>query len=203
MEFETLAAHAEHYAKERHRATSQMYDDKHPYEYHLTMVAARAARWAHLLPESERDLALAIAWVHDLIEDARVTYNDVRAVLGTDVADGAYALTQEKGRTRAERECPRYFAGIRKRRVYIFAKLCDRGANIQYGVENPNPRGMLRKYKRDTPEFLASLGPQRLSWLHDFLPDSLCPLLTRLGVEPDRSAGLEPMFAEIRELVAQ
>ena len=38
--------------------------------------------------------------MHDVIEDARQIYNDVRQQLGETVAELAYSLTNEKGRNR-------------------------------------------------------------------------------------------------------
>jgi (p)ppGpp synthase/HD superfamily hydrolase len=177
-----ISEKAQFYAVNRHRSVNQQYDE-HPYEYHLGMADAWGARWEHLLPEEDRDVARAIIWAHDTIEDTRVTYNDVKAELGEAVADGVYALTQEKGRNRAERESLEYFRGIRAKRIYIFAKLCDRGANVQFGVENPRPNSMLKKYRKDMEEFLRRLGPQ--------------------PKEPSHAEGLEPMFEELLNLVAQ
>ena len=38
-------------------------------------------------------------WGHDLIEDTRVSYNDVKGQLGEEAADIIYALTNEKVKT--------------------------------------------------------------------------------------------------------
>lgn len=174
MKFDTLAKKAEFYAKNCHRSANQQYGE-HPYEYHLQMVVDNARRWSHLLSEEDRDLAEAGAWVHDVIEDARQTFNDVKAAVHPAVAEIAYALTQEKGRNRAERESPKYFQGIREAGpVAVFVKLCDRAANTSHSIATGH--GMAKKYTKDMPAFLQSLYSEEV-------------------------AGLTPMFAELAAMV--
>ena len=73
-----------------------------------------ACKYIHLLPNNRViSEVLAACWVHDVIEDCRETYNDVKNVLGERVADIAYALTNEKGKTRKERANDKYYEGIR------------------------------------------------------------------------------------------
>jgi len=66
-------------------------------------------------------------YYHDSIEDARLTYNDVmkvarnmmteeQALMATEIV---YALTNEKGRTRAERAGEKYYQGIREMNVLV------------------------------------------------------------------------------------
>ncbi|MBR1412444.1 MAG: hypothetical protein IJ577_04880, partial [Prevotella sp.] len=72
-----------------------------------------------------------------------------------------YALTNEKGRTRAERAGEKYYQGIRETPYAPFVKLCDRLANITYscsGVDGSNLR-MKEVYKSEMPHFLQSINP--------------------------------------------
>lgn len=171
MKFDTLSAKAEFYARNCHRSTNHQYDE-HPYEFHLQMVVDNVRKWSHLLPTEDRDLAEAGAWVHDVIEDTRQTFNDVKSAVHPAVAELAYALTQEKGRNRAERESERYFAGIREAGpVAVFVKLCDRMANVQHAVSIGH--GMGRKYAKDMGHFLSSL------WSRDV--DALMPMFVTLS----------------------
>ncbi len=67
-----------------------------PYIMHISMVAMETmtclAKEVHDLP----DLAVQCALLHDVIEDTPVTYADVTANFGVDVADGVQALTKDK-----------------------------------------------------------------------------------------------------------
>lgn len=163
MKFNTLAQKAEFYAKNCHRSTNHHYDD-HPYEYHLQMVVDQVRKWSHLLDEEDRDLAEAGAWVHDVIEDTRQTFNDVCAAVHPAVGELAYALTQEKGRSRHERESASYFEGIRVAGpIAVFVKLCDRAANTRHSLTTGH--GMGRKYVKDMPKFLQSLYSKEVEHL--------------------------------------
>lgn len=136
---------------EQHARTNHMYDTQEgiPYAFHLTMAAEVFDEFKHLLddevdywgrgfdprrdPETLRDVCAMAVWAHDLIEDTRTSYNDVKMYLGQAVADVVYALTNEKGKNRAERANDAYYAGIRLTRGAVFVKLCDRIANVRYG----------------------------------------------------------------------
>lgn len=156
-----LAETARAYAIACHADTHHTYDGE-PYAFHLEMVAGMVVRFSHLLPDELRALALAGAWVHDVIEDARQTYNDVVKATSVEVAEVAYALTNEKGRTRAERANDRYYAGIRANPVAHFVKLCDRLANATYAASKASR--MAEVYRREYPEFRAKL------WRDEFAP---------------------------------
>jgi (p)ppGpp synthase/HD superfamily hydrolase len=98
---------------------------------------------------------LAVAG-HDLIEDARQSYNDLKNALGQEAADIVFAVTNETGKTRKERANAKYYEKIRNTKGAIFVKLCDRIANVQYGKLTKSRQ--VEMYKKELPEFLAELG---------------------------------------------
>ena len=72
-----------------------------------------------------------------------------------------YALTNEKGRTRAERANDKYYQGIRETPYAPFLKLSDRLANAGYscsqvGSGAGNSR-MKQVYSSEWPHFLAAI----------------------------------------------
>ena len=96
-----------------HQKVNQIYGDDLPYGFHLDMVAEGIHNYGHLVCVCEEDVLPMFfgGYYHDSIEDARVTYNDVmqearkrmkeeQALMATEIV---YALTNDKGRTRAER----------------------------------------------------------------------------------------------------
>jgi len=139
---------------------------KHPYSYHLGMVADNVTRFKHLLP-SEDDYIVAYcgAWGHDLIEDARVTYNDIRnqvkikgkngEPLNEKIADVIYACTEEKGRNRAERLSVKFYNDLKENKIGWFVKLCDVLANVTNSKKTGH--GMLKKYKKEYPKLKSIL----------------------------------------------
>ena len=119
-----LLERVRHAAHEAHAAVNQFYGRDLPYSYHLDGVAELVVRYGGEVCTRAEDVPAVMfgAWFHDSIEDARLTYNDVRKrarSLGLDEAQAftaaeiVYALTNEKGRTRAERAGVKYYEGIR------------------------------------------------------------------------------------------
>lgn len=141
-----------------------------PYHYHLDMVAELVRAYGHLVCKQQEDVIPIIfaAYFHDSIEDARLTYNDVRHIAEEYMdkeqayvaAEIVYALTNEKGRNRAERENERYFEGIRKTPYASFVKLCDRYANYSFSKEEGS--GMAKAYEKEMPIFLEGIGAQNV-----------------------------------------
>ncbi len=168
---ETLIGKIRQSAHSLHDSVNQTYGQGLPYGYHLDMVASNVMEFGHLVcPEANDVVPLLFgAYYHDSIEDARLTYNDVmkiarqfmderQALLATEIV---YALTNEKGRNRAERANEKYYAGIRQTPYAPFVKLCDRLANITFscsGLDSYNDH-MREVYKKEVPHFLASIHP--------------------------------------------
>lgn len=158
-------------AHELHRSVNQTYGDGLPYGYHLDMVVQGLHDFGHLVCVREEDVLPLFfgGYYHDSIEDARLTYNDVmktarqylteeQAIMATEIT---YALTNDKGRTRAERAGEKYYQGIRETPYAPFVKLCDRLANITYSCAGTNRDNLRMKevYKGEVPHFLASINP--------------------------------------------
>lgn len=152
-----------------HASVGQTYDKVLPYGHHLSMVADAAMRFGHNVVEKEEDIFPLVfaAFYHDSIEDARLTYNDLKriaerfmtaeqAFIATEIV---YALTNEKGRTRQERAGARYYAGIRETPYAPFLKLCDRFANMTYSFKGSNEDNnhMHRVYQSEWPHFIEAI----------------------------------------------
>lgn len=146
---------------DQHRGTNHMYDKYLPYEFHLRMVAENYNRFKHLLSnnhgtiDNQVNVYLA-CWGHDLIEDTRVSYNDTMEELGECAADIIYAVSNEKGKNRAERANDKYYEGICNQPGAVFVKLCDRMANVQYSKMSGSR--MFEMYKKENDNFMEKLG---------------------------------------------
>ena len=141
---------------DQHKKTNHFYDEYLPYEFHLRMVVEVANDNIHLVHSWIKSHVILAAWGHDLIEDTRTSYNDVKNILGEDVADIVYALTNEKGKSRKERANDKYYEGIRRTPGAVFVKLCDRIANVQYSKMTKSR--MFDVYKNENEEFIKNLG---------------------------------------------
>ena len=172
-----------------HASVNQTYDKVHPYSVHLDMVADAVLKYGHLVCASETDILPLVfgAYYHDSIEDARLTYNDVTRAARhfmTDeqaftAAEIVYALTNDKGRTRAERAGERYYQGIRETPYAPFVKLADRLANTTYSRthDNASNQHMAAVYRQELPHFLKAIDAQRTD-LRFSLPAEMIAQLT-------------------------
>ncbi|MGN0222342.1 MAG: hypothetical protein ACI4BA_09550 [Prevotella sp.] len=156
-------------AHDLHERVNQTYDKVHPYGFHLDMVASAVKKYGYAVCDSEEDVVPLFfgAFYHDSMEDARLTYNDVKRLAeqwmdgghALMAAEMVYALTNEKGRTRAERANAKYYQGIRDTAYAPFLKLADRHANITYSCSHSNEANnyMRMVYQSEWPHFLQSI----------------------------------------------
>ncbi len=156
-----------------HDQVNQTYDQTRPYGFHLDMVAAAVRKFGYEVCADEADILPLFfgAFYHDSIEDARLSYNDVKhtALQWMDenrahtAAEIVYALTNEKGRTRSERANDKYYHGICQTAYAPFVKLADRLANITYSFTHAHRGNLHMKeiYQTEWPHFLAAITAEQ------------------------------------------
>lgn len=159
-------AKARKYAIHCHTSTNHKYDGK-PYSYHLESVVDYALRFIHLIPRNKQLDVLSACWCHDVIEDCRQTYPDVKENTNENVANIVYALTNEKGKTREERANDKYYEGIRETPYATFVKLCDRMANLDYS-KRKSPK-MTKVYLKDMSNFIKKIYDPKYDEMFDYL----------------------------------
>lgn len=148
---------------------NQKYNE-YPYSLHLKAVVAQVGIYIPLLRhkmntiDPKRFFGSELSWIqdlqlaaagHDLIEDARKTYNDVRDVFGSFVADLIYSCTEEKGKDRKERHSDKFFEELSKERWGVFIKLCDIKANILFSILTNS--SMYKKYQSEFNHLYSKL----------------------------------------------
>ena len=138
---------------------NQKYGDNLPYSFHLKAVVAQgkifSKEWDYLIVKHSLGMELnevsnklvrteMLEFVlagHDLIEDARMTYNDVKQMayryfyddsIATLLADIIYDVTDEKGKNRGERKNNKFYSALKKNELALFVKLADMAANRMY-----------------------------------------------------------------------
>jgi len=176
------------YAIKCHQDTNHLYDGYLPYQFHLNMVVANAHRFKHLIDFKDKgrpkylqdivefEIIVSACWCHDLIEDCRQNYSDVLTCVSTpiksefyqspdfikefshQITDIVYAVSNEKGKNRSERENDKYFEGIKNTPYATFVKLCDRLANIQYSKMTAwKSDAKLEMYRKEDRRFVEQL----------------------------------------------
>jgi (p)ppGpp synthase/HD superfamily hydrolase len=106
---------------------NQSYDGIYPYMYHIKEVVRIAQEL-----EFNVDIQIACA-LHDVLEDSDLTYNDIKKVFNTEIAEIVYAVTDELGRNRKERK-EKTYPKIKANWKAIAVKLCDRIVNIEHSI---------------------------------------------------------------------
>jgi (p)ppGpp synthase/HD superfamily hydrolase len=99
-----------------------------PYTKHLSDVINVLRRFGYTSEEDE-----CYGWLHDILEDTKTSYGDLKHIFGTRIAETVYLVTNEKGRNRAEkaeRTYPKIKGHIRATRI----KLADRIANVEASI---------------------------------------------------------------------
>jgi (p)ppGpp synthase/HD superfamily hydrolase len=127
----------------------QMYGNV-PYSVHLTYVVMIAMKFIHNIRPEFQEKAIQACWLHDTVEDAGVTYNDIHKVFGEFVAEVVFAVSNEKGKNRKERN-EKTLPGIAKNRTAVFVKLCDKIANTLYSKNSSS--SMHAKYSSEFEHF--------------------------------------------------
>lgn len=133
---------------------NQKYADTLPYSFHLSMVESQGRKFFYLLDkESEitRNHIIAGLFGHDSIEDARLTYSNVKDEFGEDVADIIYLCTEMKGKRRKERKPVGFYKELSTNKHAVFVKLCDLIANVKFSLLSNS--SMFKKYKQEYSTF--------------------------------------------------
>jgi len=133
--------------------TGQMYGE-YPYTTHLSDVQAVMTEF-----EIFQKKYIAAAWCHDVLEDTENNYNDLKKVVGEEVAEIVYAVTDELGRNREERH-KKTWPKIKINRDALIVKLCDMIANVRMGVKEGS--SMAVKYKQEFVEFSKYFSLDRI-----------------------------------------
>lgn len=161
---------------------NQKYGETLPYSFHLKAVQAQGLKFIKLLedPRSagkeyrEEDLSIALAG-HDLIEDGRMTLNDIVSLLQGQIgntrakfiAEIIYAVTDEKGRDRMSRKNEKYYKELKENKSAVFVKLADISANMIYS-KLFNTR-MYAMYKVEFAQTKAKLWSKDLAEMFEYV----------------------------------
>ena len=125
-----------------------------PYEKHLQDVADVIAEYIDIGDPSLAVLLIG-AWLHDVIEDTDVTFQQVFEEFGRHVARIVLACTDEPGKNRRERHERTYPKLMAAGREAIAVKLADRIANVKHSLAHNH--GMLQMYQKEYPAFKQAL----------------------------------------------
>jgi (p)ppGpp synthase/HD superfamily hydrolase len=149
---------------------NQKYNKTLPYSFHLDMVHKQGEKFKHVLDPNFilywADVVVGL-YGHDSLEDARLTYNDIKDRFGKEAAEIIYCCTEERGRTRSDRHSDKYFEELRENDLAIFVKLCDIIANVKFSLLSNS--SMFNKYKQEYPNVKQWLYKREYQIMFDYL----------------------------------
>lgn len=145
---------------------NQKYADTLPYSFHLDLVDKQCNKFLYLLEftqdsdffnieKCQKLLRIKIGiFGHDSIEDARMSYNELKEKYGKLVADIIMRCTEYTGETRDERKPVVFYQKLITNEEAVFVKLCDIIANTKFSLLTNS--SMFKKYKK---EYFAKVKP--------------------------------------------
>lgn len=127
-----------------------------PYTKHLEVVEATLEDFGMVKP-----FDIQRAWLHDILEDTKVTFEDLEHEFGVDLANHVWAMTGVGKNRKARNEC--IFKRLNLYPEAICIKLADRIANTKncmiaasFGEKDLD---LYHMYKKEYPAFKAALKP--------------------------------------------
>ena len=142
-------------------------EDSLPYAYHLEKVFDVIWEFQDLFPGPSPTLShlMAASFLHDILEDTPVTFEEIFSEFGRNIARLVFAVTNEPGKNRHERHERTYPKLRAAGREALALKLSDRIANVRHSVQhNHNILGMYKKEYKDFRAYLKIPGELKTMW---------------------------------------
>lgn len=133
-----------------------------PYINHLGLVTMEATAAIANNTIDNPDLLVLCALLHDSIEDTPTTYDEIKEVFGSEVADGVLALTKNTELPSKAEQMLDSLRRIKTQAIEVWmVKLCDRITNLQ-----PPPKHWTKEkvaqYHNEARLILDELGEANL-----------------------------------------
>jgi (p)ppGpp synthase/HD superfamily hydrolase len=123
--------------------------DGYPYYYHLEQVVDVLKEFGF-----SDDKYVIAGYLHDVMEDTAISYNDIKKQFGEEIAEIVYCVTDELGRNRKERK-EKTYPKIASNPDAVIIKLADRIANMRNSIEKKH--SMSDAYVKEFDDFESAL----------------------------------------------
>lgn len=145
-----------------HGACGQKRADKvTPYISHPDRVADLTAQFYLSEKGTVPETAIAAAWLHDVLEDTKLTREDLIS-FGVDfeTLDIVDRLTKKNGNQPAT---PEYYQGIADSEMALFVKCADRCSNLEYALSEVKRTSNLKRWKRYVEKTYSDVLPMYIT----------------------------------------
>ena len=140
---------------------------------------------------TDKSITIAAAYGHDLVEDAKQTFNDMKTILGVEAAKVVLRVTDVPAENRLMRHLLTMSKTVEDHRAIIL-KMCDIWANATYSKENGG--SMYIKYV-DEYQYRKPIFQSALKWYTQCLDQIL---LTELWEELDYAHGVKGTYLNLK-----
>ena len=134
-----LTDKAEQYARHYHKGQIRKGAAAEPYITHVSEVASLVRSFGG------DDVAIAGAWLHDVVEDCTPTIEDVKADFGEEVAYLVAEVTDDKTLRKAERKARQIATAPKKSDRACLIKWADKTSNLRAIAHSPPAWSEVRK----------------------------------------------------------
>lgn len=134
---------------------NQKYGNR-PYIYHLEAVVN--------ILEKYSEEAKVIGYLHDVVEDTKVTLTEIEKIFGNFIAACINILSDEPGENRKERKIKTYEKMSKvtgKETLALIVKAADRLANVEECIKNKQ-HTLLKMYKKEHKDFYDAVYRKEL-----------------------------------------
>ncbi len=131
-----------------------------PYIAHITCVAMEVINACEKssLDEEKANLAISCALLHDVIEDANITYDELYMKFGEKVANGVEALTKDKTMASKQEQMKDSIERLLTQPYEVqMVKLADRITNLGIPPKHWDNE-KIKKYQKEAGLILSCLG---------------------------------------------
>ncbi len=131
-----------------------------PYLAHITCVAMEVINACEKsqLEQSKIDLAISCALLHDVIEDANITYDELYTKFGEKIANGVEALTKDKTLASKQEQMKDSIERLLAQPYEVqMVKLADRITNLGIPPKHWDNE-KIKKYQKEAGFILSCLG---------------------------------------------
>ncbi len=131
-----------------------------PYLAHITCVAMEVINACEKsnLDEEKSNIAISCALLHDVIEDANITYDELYVKFGEKVADGVGALTKDKTLASKQEQMKDSIERLLAQPYEVqMVKLADRITNLGIPPKHWDNE-KIKKYQKEAGFILSCLG---------------------------------------------
>ena len=180
------------YAEKCHNEANCTYDKGQSYMVHVNMVVDLVDVYKTIFIQPiDRDLTIAAAYCHDLIEDTKESYNDVSAVIGNDATDVVLAVTDVSAENRLMKHLLTMGKTVMNYRAIIL-KMCDICANATYSRKHGS--SMYKKYVEEYA-YRKPIFKKALTWYRKELDQDM---LNQLWAELDYAHGVAGTYTGLK-----